>query len=331
MVSQNRIVNLINKTNPEVFRLINGDIFGALESRLGSVHGAVNRILMQHEQMLKTLMPVIITTSPDDPNWYKRVSNYWHSFGLLVPVGGKELEIGFNYDLNDRTREKNIKELLALAEKNKITIDSDGAFMAYVNKTINEFDKYKYANPINVEQYLTWIFCLGHREVAKEPVLNSIDKSTKIRFVLIDPKEVEDNKRSQHTLSIEATKKYLEILADRSIVKNILYLKGHDASKLDDVDADYKLKTFADSNPKEFLALVNDKTSSTKARIERYCIHGILKRLTNSSIIVDANDTSTVIGNTIDEAVAFFNSESVDRIAKVKEFKVRYQQITNSN
>lgn len=329
MVSQSRIVNLISKTNPEVFRLINSDIFGNLETRLGSVQGAVNRILMQHEQMLKVLMPVIITTSPDDGTWYKKVSNYWHSFGLIVPVGGKTLEIGFNYDLADTTREKNLHDLIAIAKKKQIEIDSDSALYNYVNKNIPEFEKYKYANPIKTDEYLTWIFCLGHREVAKEPVLNSIDKSTKIRFVLIDPKEVEDSKRAQHTLSIEATKKYLEILADRNAVKDMLYIKGYNASTLDDIDADAKLKVFADSSPKEFLTLAEDKNTKTKARIERYCVHGILKRLSNSSIIVDANDTSVVIGNTLEEAVAFFNSEAIDKVAKVKEFKARYQQINS--
>jgi len=329
MVSQNRIINLVSKVNPEVFKLINKDIFGNLEEPLGSVQGAVTRILVNHEQMLKSLMPVILSTSAEDPTWYKKVANYWHSFSIKVPVGGRNLEIGFNFDRNDLARKKSIDELISIASKNKVTIDSDDAFMAYVLKEVPEFEKYKYATPINVVDYLIWIFCLGHREVAKDSISNALDKSTKIRFVLIDPKEVEDNRRAQHTLSIEATKKYLEIISDRNKVKDILYIRGENASKLDDLDADAKLKAFADHNPREFLTIANDKNSNTRARIERYCIAGVLKRLTNTSIIVDANDTSVVVGNTLDEAIAFFSSESTERVAKVKEFKARYSQSKN--
>lgn len=329
MVSQTRTINLLTKVNPEVFKLINKDVFGNLEEPLGSVQGAVNRILVNHEQMLKALMPVILSTIPDDPTWYKKVANYWHSFSIKVPVGGRNLEIGFNFDINDLSRKKNIEELISIAGKNKVTITDDESLMAYILKNVTEFEKYKYATPINVVDYLIWIFCLGHREVAKDPVSNALDKSTKIRFVLIDPKEVEDNRRAQHTLSIEATKKYLEIISDRNKVKDILYIRGENASKLDDLDADARLKAFADHNPKEFLTIANDKNSNIRARIERYCIAGILKRLTNTSIIVDANDTSVVVGNTLDEAIAFFSSEAVDKAAKVREFKTRYSQNKN--
>jgi len=326
MVSNSHIIELISKINPDVFRLLNKDIFTDLGGRLGSVQGAVKNILSpQYEQMLKTLMPTVLTMSPNDPNWYKKVANYWNSFGLKIPIGGIHLEIGFNFNINDTSRKEAISELIDIASKNKISIKTDDELKDYVLKNINEFEKFKYATPINVEQYLTWIFCLGHREVAKQA--EHINKSTKIHLLLIDPKDIEDTRRSQHTLSVEATRKYLEIIADRSKVIDILYVKGENASKLDDLDADAKLKMFADNNPKEFLTIANSSTLITKARIERYCVKGILRRLPNTSIIVDANDSGVVVGNTLDEAVAYFSSEAADRVAKVKEFKTRYSQL----
>lgn len=329
MVSQSHIVELISKVNPDVFRLLNKDVFTDLGGRLGSVQGAVKTILSpQFEPMLKSLMPTILTTSPNDPVWYKKVANYWNSFGLKIPIGGVKLEIGFNFSINDTDRKEAISDLIKKAAEKKISITNDEELKDYILKNVPELEKYKYATPINVEQYLIWVFCLGHREVAKQA--DHINKSVKIHLLLIDPKDIEDTRRSQHTLSVEATKKYLEIIADRSKVKDILYVKGENASLLDDVDADAKLKTFADNNPREFLSIANSSVLTTKAKIERYCVKGILKRLPNTSIIVDANDPAVVVGNTLDEAIAYFSSESADRVAKVKEFKTRYSQIVKN-
>lgn len=329
MVSHSHIVELISKVNPDVFRLLNKDVFTDLGGRLGSVQGAVKTILSpQFEPMLKSLMPTILTTSPNDPIWYKKVANYWNSFGLKIPIGGVKLEIGFNFNINDTDRKEAISDLIKKAAEKQISITNDEELKEYVLKNVAELEKYKYATPINVEQYLIWVFCLGHREVAKH--IDHVNKSVKIHLLLIDPKDIEDTRRSQHTLSVEATKKYLEIIADRSKVKDILYVKGENASKFDDVDADAKLKVFADNNPREFLSIANSSTLTTKAKIERYCVKGVLKRLPNTSIIVDANDPAVVVGNTIDEAIAYFSSESADRVAKVKEFKTRYSQIVKN-
>lgn len=324
MLPQSRKIDLITKINPEVIKIINPDVFGNNDHRLGSAHGAVNNIIMKHANMLEVLLPKVINVSVKDPTWFKKVRNYWDSFGLVVPIGGKKFEIGFNFDFNDNTRKDNIKELVEIAEKDKKPIIDDKSLMDYVLTKIPESDKYKYAEPINVVDYLTWTFCLGHKEVANKGEF--IEKSTNIRFVLIDPKDVEDTRRANHTISVDAIKKYLEVSPDRKKVRDILYIKGEDASKLDDLDADNKLKMFAESNPKAFLAIANNATLTVKARIERYCITGILKRLPSSSIIVDALDNGIVIGNTLDEAVAYFSSETPERVAKVKEFSTRYSQ-----
>lgn len=330
MISKSRTIDLVSKLNPTVFALKNKDIFGTVEQSLSSNQGAVTRILSpEYEQLLKTIMPNILSISPNDSTWYKRVRNYFDSFGIKVPVGGRKLEIGFNFDINDTTRKVAISDLSKNITAKEIVIDSDETLANYVLKNIGEFDKYKYGSLINSESYIIWLFCLGHREVAKQS--GALDKSTNINFILIDPKDIDDNRKANHAISTDAIKKYLEILTDRSKVRDILYIKGMNASTFDDLDADMKLKHLVDTSPKEFLTIVNDSTMTTKARIERYCISGILRRLSNSSIIVDATDNGIVIGNTLDDAVVYFSSEAPDRAAKVKEFKTRYAQLSKVN
>ena len=326
MVSKSRTINLISKLNPDVFKVINKDIFGTVEQPLGSTHGAVARVLApEYDDLLKSVMPTVISLNPNDPTWYKRIKYYWDSFTVKVPIGGINLEIGFNFDLDSNIRKVAIDDLIKKAKANGTELKTEEEFANYVIKTVNEFDIHKYGSPINSTQYLIWLFCLGHRKVAKQT--DKINKSTNIEFVLIDPKEIENTKKVQYTLSIEATKKYLEIIADRQKVKDILYIKNINVSVLDDFDVDIRLKHFVDTEPKEFLTIANDPAMNIKARIERYCISGILKKLPNSSIIVDANDNSVLVGNSIDEAVIYFSSEAPDRAAKVKEFKTRYSQL----
>ena len=90
MVSKSRSIDLISKLNPSVFALKNKDIFGTVEQPLGSVQGAVSRILSpEYTMLLKAIMPTILSLNPDDPTWYKRVKNYWDSFGIRIPIGGK--------------------------------------------------------------------------------------------------------------------------------------------------------------------------------------------------------------------------------------------------
>jgi hypothetical protein len=326
MVTLSRPIDLISKYNPDVFLVLNQAVFGTIEQPLGSTHGAVNRIIApEFTELLKVLMPSILSLNPEDMTWFKRVKNYWDSFGIKIPIGGKRLETGFNFsfDVNDATRGENIRKLIKVAETVKVTIKDDESLKVFVmSDNISEFNRYKYGSPINNLDYLIWLFCLGHRKVAKQT--SALEKTTQIEFILIDPREIEDTRRAQHSVSIEATKKYLEIITDRAMVKNILYIKGFDPSTFDDLDADAKLKHLVDTAPKEFLKIANDSTTTTRATIERYIVAGILRRLPSSSIVVDGLDSGIVIGNTDAEAVTYFKSESVDRVAKVSEFKTRY-------
>lgn len=314
-------VDLVFKHNPSIFAKRNADVIGNISLPLGSTMSAVTRMTTGNEKMLKFLMPSVINVLPTDQSWYDKVANYWHSFTLSVPVGGVSLEIGFDYDINDRDRADYIRELVS---KDK-TITNDKTLRDYLlshTKEIPELDRYLYARPINVKDYLTYVYCLGHKHVSN--TVDTVDKSSDIRFTLIDQRTIIEQRRSNHDVSINAMKKYLEILANRETVRDMLYVLGHDASQFIDIDADATLKNMVDTQPKKFLDTANDKTLTTRARIERYIIRGVLKRLNNSEIIVDANDPSVVVGSTIDEAIVFFNAESADKNNKVTEFKARY-------
>jgi hypothetical protein len=330
MVTRSVKIDLISKVNPTVFATLNADVISAQGIPLGTSHSAVKKMVVDKEKMLLVLMPSILALNPTDAAWYARVKNYWDSFGIRIPIGGRTLETGLNFDINDSSRKANITRLIDSTTSNKegtktAKINSEGELADYVMANINDDNKYLYGHPINVDDYLIWQFCLGHNKVANDATVMS--KSEKIDFVLIDPRKVELERRSAHTVGIEAKKLYLEILSDRHKVRDILYSIGENASVLDEVAMDMKLESYALANPTKFITLCKDTAVPTKARIERYIIKGILKKISNSSIIVDANDSTCVIGNSLEEAVAFFNTEKASNQAKIAEFTARYKSL----
>ena len=331
MVKDSQKIDLVHKLNQTVFALINKEVLGVAVQRLGSSHNAVNKMLSDYSDMLKMLMPTVINTMPTDQRWYDKVANYWHSFTREVPGGGLNLEIGFSYDLGDIDRKAFIEELVRKTSVlNKDTkqpepqITTSEELRDYVKKNIPEAEKYKYGKPLDTVDYLTWTYALGNREVANN--VTDVEKSSNIRFALIDPRIIEETRKINHGISNEAIKKYLEILSNRQTVRDMLFVFGEnpDAYRDKDIDADIKLRHLADTAPKKFLELAKDKALSTKGRIERYILTGVLKRLPSSSIIVDAQDGSIVIGNTLEEAIIFFSTEDPAKMAKVKEFAARY-------
>lgn len=323
-------INLISKLNPTVFSIMNAEPLGNPPLRLGANHTAVKRMVVEKEHMLKMLMPSILGISPLDMNWYKRVNEYWNSFSLEIPVGGKTFEVGFIYDLSDIDRKDYIREIVDKTKKDgNITIKSDADLKLYVDANVPDFEKYRYIRPINPLDYLNWIFCLGHHKVANK--LTDLTKSENIEFTLIDNRDIVEIKRANHAISQEALKEYLGVLTDRDKVKNILYVLGKDPSALTDVDRDMELKHYCDTNPSKFVEIVNDKSLLTKAKIERLVVSGILKRIPTTGIIIDSSDPSVIIGNTLEEAVVYFSSESAERVAKVKEFIAKYKSLKSNN
>ena len=323
-------INLVSKINPTVFSVVNADLLGNPPLRLGANHTAVKRMIVEKEHMLKMLMPSVLGISPLDMSWYKKVSEYWNSFSLNVPIGGTTFEVGFVYDLSDIDRVDYIKDIINKTKKdNQPTIKTDAELKLYINANIPEFEKYRYARPINALDYLNWVYCLGHHKVANK--LTDLTKSENIEFTLIDNRDIIETKRINHAISQEALKEYLGVLTDRDKVQNLLYVLGKDPSRLTDIDRDMELKHICDTNPTKFVEIVNDKSLLTKAKIERLVVSGVLKRIPATGIIIDASDPSVIIGNTLEEAVVYFSSESAERIAKVKEFVAKYKSLKSNN
>jgi hypothetical protein len=317
-IIKSKEIELIWKLNPSTFEKVNSEVYGNPHQRLGSKQSSVARMTNTYGEEMKMLLPTIIRTSPQDIDWHKKVAYYWDSVSYQIPSSGKKLEIGFSYDLNDGERKEAITSLCSKVKE--IKTDEDLANYCEDLNKVKEEDKFRYGKPINLNDYLMYRYCLVDGDVA-----NSIDvanKSTRIRFIISDPKQLQDFKRKHHAIKVKATHLYTEALSDESKVDNILYAMGVDITNMDKVDRELKLEELS-SDADEFIKIVTDKNLIVRAKIERYILGNVLNRLPDSSIIVDATDVTCTIGGDINEAINFFTSEDPIKVAKQKEFAAK--------
>ena len=322
MIYNSNKVWIKKRINQSTFYKTNMKVLGEESRRLGSNATAVKAMLINGDE-LKVLMPSILGIDPKSTtsNWDKAVSNYWHSLTVDIYDKGKELEIGFIYDFNDTTTFfDNVKRKDYIS---KLTgVKDDRTLMEYVEGSkdgkpnVPENEKYKYAMPINVEDYLLYRYCQSYHDVANN--IDSVDKSPNIRFYLFSDKLYKIEADKKLNLEKKAMSLFLKVIANSNEVDNVLYtlcnkvdsLKGINIKTLDESDKHIHLKNIMNEKPQLFISTVEDKNLLIKANIERYINAGIWKRLPNSDIIVDTDNAEITIGNNVDEAVSFMSNDA---------------------
>ena len=325
---KNRKVSIQWKLNPDAFQLINKNVLFDITRRLGSSETAVNTMLMK-EELLQLTMPILIGKNPTDDDWQKSISNYWNSLAVDIPENGKDLEIGFIFDLNDgnKIRKDYIKDLKL---KSKIT-DSE-TLGNIVMSQIPEEEKYRYGIPISPADYLLWTYCQKYRDVAN--TVNDIDKSSYIRFYIHDNEIVQKEKEALVDLSIKAHERLIDIIksneADQKIYNILCVLEPTDILDIDKLDSkgrQVRLWDIFSKNVTQFINTADDKNLDTKALIERLLNKHILRKMPNTDVVVDVEDASIVLGNTVSEAVSWFALET--NVAKISEYKIRLKATNN--
>ncbi len=325
MIFRNKKVTIHWKSESSYFRKANATNIDEPRRFLGASINGVNSMIAKTE-LMKELMPTILGTDPNSSNWSKMILNYWNSLSVQITPNGKELEIGFSYDIMS-----NKPGVLELLRDNK-TIKSDEDLANWVEGevkgklNVEEVYKIRYGSPITPEDYLLWLYTFNYRDVAN--TLTDVDKSKNIRFYLLYEGDIEKMKRKDRQLKDEATEKRLLLSKDEEQLDNVLYVLGIDVNQFTDIwDKKVYLADIAESEPERFLSVVNDKDLVTKSLIYRLTNRGILNRLPNTEIIVDAVDTDYVLGNTLQEVVLFFKSDNELKSKKVKEYTLKLKQI----
>ncbi len=333
MYTINRKSTIFWKRNPSTFEKINNEIIGLDIQRLGSAMKPVNTMLSLGEE-LRMIMPVILATTPESTssNWDELVAKYWHSLCIEIMSGGLELEIGFNFSIDDDKRKKYIDTLIADKK-----ISTDKGLAEYVMGNINgkpnilETDKWKYGAPISPDQYLWWRYALINREVANTVL--DLNKSPMIRFYLHSDEEQKEIKKKQLDISKRAIEMYNNIIVSDTSIKKInqlLHYLMQDQlvvlNRMDDDEKQIKIIEFVKDKPQEFCTAALDKSLPLKVEILKYIDSGIFRKVAGTNLIVDGADSSVIIGDGMDDAVAFIKNDKNKEI--IEQYRSKLKSLT---
>ncbi|MFA5395134.1 MAG: hypothetical protein WC346_03865 [Methanogenium sp.] len=283
----------------------------------------VNKMISNIDE-LKVYMPQIIGISASSNDFDNKLLAYFNNLSVNVPESGLSLNISFKY------KNKNDYKLIK-SNYDKIIRDfeiADKSFPDSRNKAFNdrtfsiielEKVKYKYGTPININDYILWRYCLVYRDVAVDAAL--INNSAHIRFYIYD-KEAEKYK-SKVLLDIEtkATKIYLELVENEDKLDQILWAGASDGTlNIGILSREEKaniIKGMVNTNPYGLISLYNDERTNIRSFIEQLIQANILKRLINSTVVMDGDND--IIGNNMDEVIAFFKNTELNK-AKISKF-----------
>jgi len=159
-------------------------------------------------------------------------------------------------------------------------------------------------NPENPMDYITYKWCMKHRQVADSEEEMKADGSKK--FYIYDPDKDLLKKNATIKLKKEADKEFIKISSDLDKMRRLLRVlsKGSQPEKLTDMEVENQLYNVKDEKPAAFLKHSTDKNLDVRAELEEMIELGVLRTIGNQIIYGDET-----IGENITDAIVYFNNK----------------------
>lgn len=314
MITFNRTVFINWKLNPTAFEIINTKAYRKDVMSLSSAVKPSNNMASRDLEM-RLLLAEELGASPDatSNNWQALVQNYWDDFYLEVPRTGFKLDTSLIFDINDFKRKDYIAKYIKDNIKEKSDSEDFEKIVAnHIKEHVLEEEITRYLIPVNIKQYLAWRYALISSRVANNASL--MNKSSKIDFYLTDEDSIRKSRMAENEKRVKAISLYTKLVSKSSASSLINILIGlkkvltlSDIKKLKDVETDIQplLLEVATSNPDKFIKISEDKSLTKRSQVRKFQMAGLIRKLPNSTVIVDSSDPSIVLGNTENEAISF--------------------------
>lgn len=306
MITISKKLRIMRKPKVSEFLTANFKVLGDIGSK--KIGGSINAeaAMLVNSEELASYVPLLIGISPTSPDWGKALDNYVRSLSVIIEDNGKEIEIGFVFDITDITKKEAIN---VYRKENNLEDASEEDLVAHICANVNRNYFWKYGRPIEAKDYYLWRYCQNYRAVAN--TLKDVDDtSLSIRFYILDEEELAKDQQSAFKLKNAANKMYFEILNKPEDVRAVLFLmdKGDKVLTAKDNEALMMILDQAkDENVGVFMkAAKNLDKRRDEVFIEECVARAILQKAPHSNMIVDSAD-GTVIGANVKEAAAFLN------------------------
>lgn len=310
MLKKSEIVTIYHKPGLSYFQMKNKQVldslFGGVTVKVGKYVSAVNEMTARHT-LNTMLLRNLLGTNPDtvNSNWDDLVRTWWSTINISVPAMGCNLQVGLSYDVNDPVRNKYISKLKG--------VETDEDLARVVESTIPLTDRFMYGTPLNILEYLQYLYVLIHREVANS--IEDIDKSTNIRLYLHTEAAAKKIEEDQAKLHVEVSKLFVSVSEDSKKVKQILRAYNLLDNVLPVNITDHNnnvmsLSKIVSGTPKVFKMIMSDKLLAKKAFVGELLDKNIISRLPGSDTIVLSTDNNIILGTSVDSVLSYFEEPS---------------------
>jgi hypothetical protein len=159
-------------------------------------------------------------------------------------------------------------------------------------------------HPHNAMDYITYKWCLKHRQVATSET--EMKGDARKRFYIYDPQRDLLKKSAKVQIQKTADKEFIKVSSDFEKMRRILRVlsKGSRPESLTDSEVENQLYELKTSMPEKFLKMSTDKNLDTRAEVEEMIETSILRKIGNQIIYADET-----IGDNITDAIVYFNNK----------------------
>ena len=314
-------INVIK--NPSLFRRANDKYMPRKVEYIGSSIRS-SSVLTSNKQEIEYYFPSLLGVPANADTFITRVKQYLNNFHIEVNELGKTLDISFRWNTKKdyysfKAKEDRIEETYKAVRRDNLVELKKALEVKIDDLNALESTRFRYGNPINVEDYIKYRHCLLYKDVCKDPIFINSDVS--YRFYFKDDARELEQARKRRIEANNAKRNYLLALADDEVFRAVYiqYCVAVGQPVLTSLfkekfEQEMELDKYSSDEPAKFNKTFNDKDLKIKAFIETLIARGEFVRTNdNQNISTPAGD---FIGANMKEAVLWYknpeNAKAVD-------------------